>query len=253
MSKICPKTLGPPDSHGRQELQEPQHQEEPQEEQLSTLQQAQYQEWYMSWMLWYIQNNDLSGLQMLLATHGFHDFVTPQGLRPAHLAARCQLPEVLSVLVGVGASVNEYSPSSSSVLQLAMQGYPADQEASLSMARGLLQPLPSGGASPVTDRHILGEALQVAAGEGWARLVPLLLAAGAHPDYCSPADEFRMTPAVGMIFENQARPGHCAALRELLAAGMDLAHLSNQWTVVEYAQHYGRDDLLPLLLAAASR
>jgi hypothetical protein len=171
-----------------------------------------------------------------------------------------QLPEILDLLVRSGANVNEYSSSSSSVLQLAMQCYPTNAELCLRMVQCLLCPdtkqsdcvkneqiLPSCSSSHITDPDILGEALQVAAGEGWERLVPILLAAGANPNYCSPGDEFFMTPLVGMIFENQALPGHCTVLRMLLAAGADLTHISNEWTAVEYALRYDRQDLLPLL------
>jgi hypothetical protein len=54
-------------------------------------QQQQEQQLYMSWMLWYIQHGDLPGLRRLLDSHGFYDFISPQGLQPVHLAARYQV------------------------------------------------------------------------------------------------------------------------------------------------------------------
>ena len=103
----------------------------------------------------------------------------------------------------------------------------------------------------LTDREmLLGEALQVAAGEGYTDLVPLLLGAGADANYCSPSDEFRMTPIVGMIFENSFLPAHAGIARLLLEAGLDLRHVSNEWTAYEYARHYERHDLMPLLMPA---
>lgn len=92
--------------------------------------------------------------------------------------------------------------------------------------------------------------LQVAAGEAYTSLVPMLLEGGADPNYFSPSDEFCMTPVVGMIFENTVLEGHAEILGLLLDGGLDLQHTSNEWTAGEYAQHNGREDLLPLLLSS---
>ena len=160
------------------------------------------------------------------------------------------------------------------MLQFALQSYPSNTLISCRMVEALLIPLyddpqgatreeehiggsgggsRSGGTSlsrcqTVTDRDILGEALQVAAGEGYVLVIPALLAAGADPNYFSPCDEYRMTPLIGMIFEqNPGVETHVDILKLLLEAGVDLSHISNEWTAHDYALHYDRQDLLPLL------
>ena len=175
-----------------------------------------------------------------------------------------QFPDILQVLVEAGAAVNDYSSMSTSVLQFAIQCYPDNQDVSCRMVEVLLAPVVDKSEvsfaknvetndedgrymTRINNRDILGEALQVAAGEGYSMLVPLLLNAGADPNYFSPCDEFYMTPVIGMIFENTCLPTHVSILEMLIEAGLDLKHVSNNWTALEYAQHYNRRDLIPLL------
>jgi hypothetical protein len=172
------------------------------------------------------------------------------------------VPDILHLLVHMGASINEYSPMATSVLQFALNCYPTNESVSIQMVKSLVTIAPekdsigegvgtclSSSRQYVNHRDILGEALQVAAGEGYTHLVPLLLTAGADVNYYSASDEFQMTPLIGMIFENHYLTEHIGILKMLLSSPsrLDLTHKSNGWTAKQYAEYYERHDIMHLL------
>ena len=144
--------------------------------------------------------------------------------------------------------INEYSAASTAVLQHALSSFTISEDVAVLMVSLLVTPTSAfPDRARVTDRDILGEALQVAAGEGYTSIVDLLLQAGADANYFPEQDEFQMTPVIGMIFENQYNEQHVCVLELLRAAGLDLRHVSNGYTAYQYAEQYGREDLLDYL------
>lgn len=63
------------------------------EEQQKQLDQQQRE--YIGWLLECICQHNVEGVRRLLDEYGFLDFINPNGLRPAHYAAYCQVSKVI--------------------------------------------------------------------------------------------------------------------------------------------------------------
>lgn len=167
--------------------------------------------------------------------------MTNVGLGPVHYAVIYHCPDILEVLISSGANINDCNNDCVSVLQLAVQIYPTNPELAHRFLEILLQ------SGRITDPDILGQSLQYTCGMGYSSLVHLLLQAGSDPNYFPKEDEFEMTPLIGMIFENAAEEAHVTIVQDLLSYGADVNHSSAGMTALQYAEKYGRIDLIPLL------
>jgi ankyrin repeat protein len=167
--------------------------------------------------------------------------ITEYGFGPAYVALCNKSPEILDMLIIHGAHINHCSDVATTLLQTAVQTYPSDNNISLELVDVLTRD------NRTSNRDILGQALQYACGMGFVRIVDRLLQTQADPNYFPDDDEFQMTPIIGMIFENEALEGHVEILELLMRYGANLAHISGDKSVLEYAIEYNRNDLLPIL------
>lgn len=168
---------------------------------------------------------------------------TNLGFKPVHFAVLNLNPNILEELINKGAIIDESSSqTTTSILQLAIQVFPNYPEISLQMIHILTKD------NRLTNRDVLGQALQYACGMGYHQVVQiLLLNQQCDPNYYPSDDEYEMTPLIGMIFENEPLNGHIEVLQLLINSGVNLLHKSNLMTALDYAYSYGRNDLIPIL------